>query len=560
MKSLERVPDVLPSSIPIPSSVITVTSYLWFYMQRGFMNIPGAQYVVDYVAKSHQDDPYRTMIEIALIIYGIIYYLNKPRKQGEQIQPPLSLKEEELLIAEWQPEELVVQDERQNWRLGKVPVLAQEDDLGLYFTVERENGGEKYTGVLNMASNDFLHLSRKPEVVEVVEQTIRNYGVGSCGPAGFYGNQDVHYNLEYKLARFFGTENAVLYGQDFCVASSVVPAFTKRGDVIVADDQVSVSMQNALQLSRSTVYYFKHNDMKSLEDLLEELDQRERADCLPAIPRKFIVTEGLFHSSGDLAPLPQLVELKVRYRYRLIVDETNSIGVLGATGRGLAEHFKMERDNSIDITIGSLAYSLGSSGGFALGDNIMSQHQRIGSNAYCFSASLPPYTCAAALKVLKSMDEDNSAVRALHAVTKPLHTFFSNDRELRKFVVVTSNEHSAVLHLQLTMALRARLFGSTNKSVFDELSQLHARSLTNKYVEAWEQEELFLQSIVDRALQSKVLITRNAIALKHEALPIVPNLKICVNASISREQLLSACKIIKSAVLECCIAATTIAL
>ena len=156
----------------------------------------------------------------------------------------------------------------------------------------------------------------------------------------------------------------VLYGQDFCVASSVLPAFTKRGDVIVADDQVSLALQNALQLSRSTVYYFEHNNMESLENLLAELTDLEKKDKPPAIPRKFIVTEGLFENSGDIAPLPELVKLKEKYKFRLFVDENLSIGVLGATGRGLAEHYGMNRATAIDITIGSLATAIGSSGGF----------------------------------------------------------------------------------------------------------------------------------------------------------------------------------------------------
>ncbi|AAS50916.2 ABR145Cp [Eremothecium gossypii ATCC 10895] len=551
IESLENVSELLPSSIPVPTSVITVTSYVLFYLQRIIMAIPGAHYMVEYIAKSHQDDPYRTMVELGLILYGIVYYLNKPRKQGQAEQARFTAREEEQLIAEWEPEPLVDPDFREGWRLAKMP-QRRSDDMGNRVTVMRDDGRETHADVLDMASYNCLRLSQQDAVVARVEKTIRNYGVGSCGPAGFYGNQDLHYNLEYELARFFGTENAVLYGQDFCVASSVIPAFTKRGDVIVADDQVSVALQNALQLSRSTVYYFKHNDMKSLEELLTKLDERDRAEHLPALPRKFIVTEGLFQNSGDIAPLPELVKLKGAFHYRLVVDETNSLGVLGNTGRGLSEHFNVQRCSSIDITIGSMATALGSSGGFVLGDNVMSRHQRIGSNAYCFSASLPPYTCAGALAMLQTMDADNSAVQNLRTLAKAFHASFTSDLELAEYILVTSNENSSVLHLQLAPAFRMRLFGSSAESIYDELVQLRARHATSLYVDSWEQEERFLQRIVDRVLKDGVLITRNTVVLKHESLPIVPSLKAYCHAAMSCSELERAHEVIKAAIIACC--------
>lgn len=553
---MAHIPQVLPSSIPIPSFIVDTYSYLWYYLCALLQKVPGGRYVISYVKKSHQDDPYRTAVEVVLILYGIIFYLSKPQqKKGLQgAKPNLSTQEVEALIEEWQPETIVDESvmESQRWRLEKIPVVevsSREDRV----CVKRNDGAEQFDDVLNLASNNFLQLAARPDVVELAKKTIKNYGVGACGPAGFYGNQDVHYNLEYTLAEFFGTEDAVLYGQDFCVAPSVLPAFTKRGDLIVADNKVSLSLQNALQLSRSTVYYYEHNDMESLESLLKELTEAEKRERLPAISRKFIMTEGLFHNSGDIPPLPTLLSLKNKYKFRLFIDETFSLGVLGPTGRGLAEHFNMERASSIDVTIGSMATAFGSSGAFALGDHIMSHHQHIGSNAYCFSASLPAYTTTTLTKVLQIMDSDNSAVTALHERSRQLHDFFTDDATLKRWIDVTSHEMSPVLHLQLNHETRQQKFGYTDDQLFETVTRLQKRCVTTKYIEEYEQEEKFLQSMVDRLLsQHKILITRNTIVLRQETLPVVPSLKVSVNALLSGDDLLQACHAIKTTIIDSC--------
>ena len=548
----QEVPEVLPNSIPVPSAIVSSASYIWFYFITTFKLIPGAHYIIDYVKKSHQDDPYRTFVEALLMIYSIVYFLSKPKKKGAVDQPKLSEREIDNLIEEWQPESIVMPDKRTEWRLAKIPVCEGSGPRNVV-DITRDNGKEAYASVFNLCSFNFLQLTAHPSVMQVAKDTIKNYGVGSCGPAGFYGNEDVHYNLEYDLAAFFGTESSVLYGQDFCVSSSVIPAFTKRGDVIVADDKISLSSQNALQLSRSTVYYYKHNDMASLENLLHELDEAEKKEKLPAIPRKFIVTEGIFHRTGEIAPLPELVRLKNTYKYRLFVDETFSIGVLGRTGRGLAEYYNVSRASTIDITVGSLATAIGTTGGFVLGDSVMARHQRIGSNAYCFSASLPPYAVRTASAVLKLMDQDNSAVLKLQQLANNLHDWFQHDEQLNKIIEVTSHPDSSVLHFKLTDEERLARFNSTIESIFQESQYQQQHCISDHYVEAWEQEEKFLQQIVDVALEEgNVLISRDAVILKQETLPLAPNISICCNAAMDDVQLYEAFKVVKAAIVKVC--------
>lgn len=551
---MPHIPEVLPKSIPIPSFIVTTFSYVWFYLYPVLSRIPGGDFLIHYVRKSHQDDPYRTFVEIVLILYGIYYYLSKPQqKKGLQSNKPnLSPQEVDDLIEEWQPEPIVdptVMD-LQRWRLDAIPVI---DDTGVNNRINIFQNGKKHENVLNLSSNNFLHLSQTPRVQDVARSVIKNYGVGACGPAGFYGNQDVHYNLEYRLSDFFGTESAVLYGQDFCTSASVIPAFTKRGDLLVADEKVSLAVQNALQLSRSTVYYYEHNNMESLEAILSELVESEKKENLPAISRKFIVTEGIFQNTGDIPPLPQLFELKNKYKFRLFVDETLSLGVLGKSGRGLTEYFGLPRKESIDITVGSMAHAFGSSGAFVLGDAVMSHHQRIGSYAYCFSASLPPYTARSVDEVLRILEEDNSSVTKLQKFSKLLHNEFLTDAKLPKYLEITSSPLSPILHLRLTPEFRYRKFGYSAEDLFCETMHQQKLVATTRYIEPYEQEERFLQKIVDRLLvESGLLITRNIIVVRQESLPFLPSLKICVNSGLQESDIVESCKSIKQVLVETC--------
>lgn len=146
---------------------------------------------------------------------------------------------------------------------------------------------------------------------------------------------DVHMALENDIARFLGTEKAIIYAQGFSTISSVIPAFSKRGDIIVADKGVNFSIQKGMQISRSTVRYYDHNDMNSLEATLKSVvSQYKRKKPLT---RRFIITEGLFENDGQIANLKKLIELKRKYKFRLILDESLSMGTLGRNGRGLTE-------------------------------------------------------------------------------------------------------------------------------------------------------------------------------------------------------------------------------
>ena len=135
-------------------------------------------------------------------------------------------------------------------------------------------------------------------------QVLRTYGVGPCSPPGFYGTQDVHIKTEADIARHLGAPACIVYSQAFSTISSVIPAFSKRGDIIVADKAVNYAIRKGIQISRSTVRWYEHNN---LEDMQRVLERVVREQSRKPLTRRFIVTEGLFENVGDMVDLPKIV-------------------------------------------------------------------------------------------------------------------------------------------------------------------------------------------------------------------------------------------------------------
>ena len=174
---------------------------------------------------------------------------------------------------------------------------------------------------MNLASFNFTGMLNEPELQKQAKEMLHEYGVGSCSPPGFYGISDQHIRLEASVASFFRKDASIVYSQGFSIMSSVVPAFCKRGDVIVADVGVSFAIQKALELSRSHIYWYDHNDMDSLEHVLSYINRAHQQSRKP-LTRRFIVTEALFEADGTVTDLPTIVELKKKYKFRMILDES----------------------------------------------------------------------------------------------------------------------------------------------------------------------------------------------------------------------------------------------
>jgi len=439
---------------------------------------------------------YQIGLDLILLIFCLYVLFRKQYKP----EKPLSKKEMEQLIQEWNPEPMHPPLSSLQ-KMGNRTVPTFSGSTGTHVIVDGKQ-------VLNMARSNFLGMIGNKRVEKDAIKTLRKYGVGTCGPRGFYGTIDVHLNLEKRIKNFVGHDDAIIYSLGFATISSVISTFSGREDLLIVDKGVHFAIQTGVKLSRSEVKWFDHNDMDNLESILKEIKEEDRKGKRK-LTRRWIITEGLFYNYGDILPLPKLMELKDKYCYRLIIDESYSIGILGKTGRGICEHFNVP-PLSIDIITGNLASSTSSVGGFCLADKAIIYHQRLNASGYVYSASLPPLLTQSAITVFDILEENPKLISDLASNTE----FFYKGISSISGLAVTSATRSPVVHLRLA----------------------------NGGDRAKDEEKL--QLIVDEAMSSGILITRAQYTPESSFLP-PPGIRICISASNTREQLSQVIQVIK---------------
>jgi len=377
---------------------------------------------------------YHLAFEGFLVVWILWLLLRKTYNPAEKSK--LTEKDKKELIDDWTPEPLVPNYEP---RESIINPRVVEGPVAKYAIV---NGVKS----LNVASFNFLNMVGKESINESAIKTIQKYGVGSCGPRGFYGTIDVHLDLEQRLAKFFRVEEGIIYSYGFSTIASAIPAYSKRGDIIFADEGVHFAIQKGIVASRSDVKYFKHNDLDDLERLLKEQEEADLKNPKKAkVTRRFLVVEGLYLNHGDLCPLPKMVDWKYKYKYRIFIDESVSFATIGKTGRGITEYYNIPREK-IDLISGSMEMSLGSVGGFCVGSSFVVQHQVLSGQGYCFSASLPPLLATAATEALNIIESKQDELfvelerkcKLLHQKLKSLNNY-----------VVSGIDISPVKHVRL---------------------------------------------------------------------------------------------------------------
>jgi len=264
--------------------------------------------------------------------------------------------------------------------------------------------------VLMFGSNSYLGLTNHPKVKEAAIAAINKYGTGCAGSRFLNGTLDLHLELERKLADFVGKEEAVVYSTGFQVNIGVVPIFTGRSDYIILDELDHASIIEGSRLSFSKVLKYRHNDMESLEKLL----QRCEPDRM-----KLIVVEGIYSMDGDIADLPRIIELSEKYNGTVMVDDAHSLGVLGKNGRGASSHFDLT--DRTDLIMGTFSKSLASIGGFIASDkatiNFLLHHSR----SLIFSASIAPPAAASVIAALDVIQEEPERIQHLWDMTHYTH-------------------------------------------------------------------------------------------------------------------------------------------
>jgi glycine C-acetyltransferase len=286
--------------------------------------------------------------------------------------------------------------------------LQEIQDAGLYKQeriIESPQGPEIQVNgrtVLNFCANNYLGLSSHPKVIEAAHRAVDNRGYGMSSVRFICGTQDIHKELEQKLSKFLGTEDAILYVACFDANGGVFEPLLGEGDVIISDELNHASIIDGVRLCKATRMRYKHNNMADLEAQL----QASADEPGPSSREKtvVIVTDSAFSMDGTVAQLDKICDLADKYKALVMIDESHSSGFMGATGRGVHELCGvMDR---IDIITGTLGKALGgASGGFTAGRKEIVDMLRQRSRPYLFSNSLAPSIVGASIAVLDMLSE-----------------------------------------------------------------------------------------------------------------------------------------------------------
>ncbi len=249
--------------------------------------------------------------------------------------------------------------------------------------------------VVNFSSNDYLGLASHPEVIQALIDSAKEWGVGSGAARLIVGNHSPHIQLEKFLAEFKEKEAALVFNTGYHANTGIISAIMNREGAIFSDELNHASIIDGCRLSKTEVKIFRHRDMEHLEKLLRE----SRAE------KKLIVTDSVFSMDGDLAPLPELVELAAKYDAAVMVDEAHATGVFGPEGRGLAFHHNLQ--NKIEIHMGTLGKAVGIAGGYVAGSKALIDFLINKSRSFIFTTGYPPALADAIIQALKIIKTDD---------------------------------------------------------------------------------------------------------------------------------------------------------
>ncbi len=306
-----------------------------------------------------------------------------------------------------------------NYKIELFPEVQElEQRLGLaaafglknpYFNVhERVTNDTSVIGgrtMINWSSYNYLGLSGDPHVNRAAQDAIERYGTSVSASRVASGEKPLHRELEHELASFLGSEDSIIMVSGHGVFVTTIGHLVGDGDLILHDSLAHDCILGGARLSGAKRRPFPHNDWQNLEKQLQQLR--------PHYKRVLIAVEGVYSMDGDICPLPKYIELKKKYGALLLVDEAHSIGVLGETGRGVGEHFKVERTD-VDLWMGTLSKSIASCGGYVAGSKALVQYLKYTAPGFIFSVGISPANAGAALEALKQLQAHPEKVQRLH--------------------------------------------------------------------------------------------------------------------------------------------------
>lgn len=253
-------------------------------------------------------------------------------------------------------------------------------------------------------SYSYLALNGHPRIDRAAQEAISRYGTGTHGARLLAGTLAIHRELEAELARFKGTRAAVTFSSGFAANVSTISSLVGRHDTVICDKLNHASIVDGCGLSRAKLVRFRHNDMAHLDACLRD----------PANPGlKLVAVDAVFSMDGDVIDLPEVSRLCRRHGALLMVDEAHSLGVLGASGRGIEEHFGLPTD-TIDVKMGTLSKAIPSVGGYIAGSRRLCELLSHQARSFIYSGALPPSAAAAALEALRVILDEPERIKRLH--------------------------------------------------------------------------------------------------------------------------------------------------
>jgi len=296
----------------------------------------------------------------------------------------------------------------------------KELNLYPYFRPMEENEGPIVTiggrKCIMAGSNNYLGLTSHPYVKECAIKAIEKYGTGCSGSRYLTGTLDLHEELEYRLAKFLGTESVLLFSTGFQTALGVIAGLAGKGDYVISDKENHASILTASLLAKGSfaeLVRFRHNDMVDLESVLSKI---------PESAGKLVVSDGVFSVTGEVSNLPEIVRISKKYGARILVDDAHATGVIGEGGRGTASHYNLV--NETDLVMGTFSKTFASLGGFVAGKSRIIDFLKHQSPALIFSASPTPASCAAAIASLTILEQQPELVDLLQKNTDKMRNGF----------------------------------------------------------------------------------------------------------------------------------------
>lgn len=301
-----------------------------------------------------------------------------------------------------------------------------------------------------IGSNNYLGLVNHPKVKEAASNAVKKYGSGCTGSPFLNGTLDLHLELQDKLAKFVNAEAALVFSTGFQTNLGTISALAGKNDALVIDRQVHACIVDGCRLSYGKTYKFAHNDMEDLDRVLANIrNNHPRCGIM-------IVVDGVFSMEGDIIDLPGLVNVAEKHEARVMIDDAHSIGVLGRTGAGTAEHFGLQ--DRVDLAMGTFSKSFASQGGFVASKREVIDYIKHTGRALMFSASITPASAAAVLAALEIIQ--NEPERREHLWKNTLRM----QRELKSLGYDTGNTATPIIPLVIGEDMACFVFW---KALFD---------------------------------------------------------------------------------------------